>query len=128
LASLFVDAVVVMAFTQRKAALSVLPLLPHMLHFVELITRRHELPPCSSLADGMANRCAKMVQSSTSSTEALFWATRRSSPLRAAKWFVPGDTQAAGDGSSLLVEKIKDWIAFRFCFPRSFVLFARTSM
>jgi hypothetical protein len=34
----------------------------------------------------------------------------------------------AGGRRRLLVEKIKDWIAFRFCFPRSFVLFARTSM
>lgn len=53
--------------------------------------------------------------------EACLRDSRRSQPLPTAKWFVPGDGKAAGDGASDPVERPRDPIAFSIFVLRSFL-------
>ena len=70
--------------------------------------------------------CAMVALYSTSVVEALIGAPRRSSPQRAAKWFVPGGGRVAGAGVSSSVAKDKDLIAFSIFLLGSFLYLGRT--
>jgi hypothetical protein len=48
--------------------------------------------------------------------------------LFAAKWCVPGDVKAAGDGGSFPVERTKVWIAIHVLVSGSFVQLSRTML
>jgi hypothetical protein len=58
---------------------------------------------------------------STFREEALLRASRRSSLLLSAKWFVPGGLKETGSGSSAMLERIRDPVAFPVFLSRSFM-------